>query len=140
MKENALTLIEVLVVVIIIGVLSTVTYLQLGGFQAFTEHGYSREAQANLKLIAAAEKIYRREIGMYYPYPGYGGPVLTTTDINTTLKIALPPTTGNWDYTMTTTAGGFTIVANRKGVGGYLDCKYTLTDTATEPTASSNCP
>ncbi len=138
MKKNALTLIEVLVVVIIIGVLSTVTYIQLGGFKAFIEHGYSREAQANLKLIAAAEKIYRREVGMYYPY---GGPVSTIDDINSVLKIALPPTSGNWDYaiTATTTPASFRIVADRKGLGGFYDCQYTITDNI-EPTPNGSCP
>ena len=92
-RRNSLTgftLMELLVVIIIIGVLAT---LGLTHYGAYKEKTLDREAQANLKLIKAAEKIYRMENTFYYPSTGSTAVV---SDINNYLKLQL--TTTNWNY------------------------------------------
>lgn len=69
-----------------------------------------KEATVNLKLIQAAEKIYRMENTFYYPYTGYAP--ANTDSINTNLKLSL--TTKNWNYSIPTALTG-TGTANRAG-------------------------
>jgi prepilin-type N-terminal cleavage/methylation domain-containing protein len=136
MRKIAFTLVELLVVVIIVGVLAT---LGLVNYTNVKEHALGKEAQANLKLIAAAEKIYQLETGVYYPTP-YASPSIA--EINTNLKLSLPPTSGNWAYSITAaSASNFTALADRSGSGGYLECQYKITETGGEPVVSqSPCP
>lgn len=86
------TLVEVIIVMIILGILATLGLTQYGGVR---ERALDREAQANLRLIIAAAKIYRMEIGYYA--------ALDTTDvINDNFRLLLPtPATPNWDYSTT---------------------------------------
>ena len=92
--HKAITLIEILTVIIIIGIL---VVLALPNFGTMKERALDREAKANLKLIQAAEKIYRMEVGRYFPVDG-----TTESDINninTGLRLSL--TERNWDYSVT---------------------------------------
>lgn len=138
MRQSAFTLLELIIVIVIIGILATFAMPQ---FIVTKERALDKEAIANLKLIAAAERIYRMENGRYYP-----SPAATESDagnINTNLKLFLTET--NWDYSITTTgdpADTFTATAARNGTGGYLDCQYTLThnDADGEPNPNASCP
>lgn len=60
---RAVTLLEILIVVVIIGVLAA---LALPNFAQMREGALNREAMANLKLLQAAERIYRMEISVFY--------------------------------------------------------------------------
>lgn len=135
--RTAFTLLEILVVIIIIGILATFGIAQ---YYPVRERALGKEAIANLKLIAAAEKIYRMEHGKYYP-----GAIAASeddvTDINDNLKLLLTET--NWDYEI---AGGsdnsFSAMARRQGSGGYLNCQYSLAydDSDGEPGNNGSCP
>jgi len=135
-KITAVTMIEILTTLIIISILAA---LALPQFTATRERALNKEAKANLKLIDAAEKIYKMEEGFYYPYE-----VVTKTDrqeINANLKIAIAE--GNWGYSVTGNSGSsYGSVADRTGSGGYLECQYEMSDTATEPTpvGGTGCP
>ncbi|MDD5136681.1 MAG: prepilin-type N-terminal cleavage/methylation domain-containing protein [Candidatus Omnitrophica bacterium] len=124
---RGVTLIEILVVIIIIGVLVA---LALPNYGPMKEHSVGKEAQASLKLIAAAEKIYRMEMGFYYPY---GGPSNDTTAINQFLRLSLYDT--NWFYNVSATTGTFNAVAQRRSGA----CNYTITHTTTDPLPNPNC-
>jgi prepilin-type N-terminal cleavage/methylation domain-containing protein len=127
---NAFTLIELLIVIIIIGILIALSLPQFGKTR---EHAIGKEAIASLKLIAAAEKIYRMEIGTYWPPSG------TDSDkdsLNTNLKLSL--TERNWDYSITGGTGTFTSTASRLS-GQYLGCTWTINNTTDEP-ATTDCP
>ncbi len=93
---RAVTLLEILTVIIIIGILVA---LALPNFGTMKERALDREAKANLKLIQAAEKIYRMEVGRYFPVDGSTESAIN--NINTNLRLSL--TERNWDYTV---AGG----------------------------------
>ncbi len=132
-RKQGVTLTEILTVIIIIAILAA---LALPQFATTRERALSKEAKANLKIIDAAEKIYRMEVGFYYPYSGtYSDPA----DINANLKLSL--TENNWDYSITGGSGSaYTATANRQGSGGYLDCQYSVSDSSGEPTPNASCP
>ena len=86
---SAFTLMELIVVIIIIGVLATIA---IPSYTNIRESQYAKDAVASLKLIMAAEKIYRMEIGKYFESADI-------TAINRNLKLSLA--TGGqklWDY------------------------------------------
>lgn len=135
---RALTLIEVLIIIIVVGIL---TALSLPQFSKTREHAIVKEATANLKLIAAAERIYRMEAGAYYPIYLVDSPVGSVDDINNNLRLSL--TERNWDYsveTATEPASDFTAIAQRKS-GPYSSCQYSINQSQDEPVvASGTCP
>jgi type II secretory pathway pseudopilin PulG len=113
-----------LIVLVIVGVLTTLAVTQYGSVR---ERTLSREAIANLKLIAAAERIYNMEQGFFYPITAAGGPASedSWTIINNNLRLYINER--NWDYAVSTlTVNGFEAAADRQGNGGYLDCEYKL--------------
>lgn len=96
---------EVFVVIVIIGILATLGITHYGSYK---ERTLDKEAQANLRLIKAAEKIYKMENSSYYPTIG------STTDvaaINDDLRLQL--TTTNWNYKIDGGAATFTGKAQR---------------------------
>jgi prepilin-type N-terminal cleavage/methylation domain-containing protein len=130
-KIAAFTLTEVLSALIIIAILAA---LALPQFNHAKERTLAREAKANLKLIDAAEKIYRMEEGFYYPYSGTVNSAIDSErqDIYSYLKLATTNTTAvrNWDYIITgnsTDPGtSYSSIADRTGSGGDLDCQYKM--------------
>jgi prepilin-type N-terminal cleavage/methylation domain-containing protein len=106
--KSGVTLMEIIVVVIVVGVLST---LAMPAFEVTRERALDREARANLKLLYSAQKIYDFETGTYF-LPE------TTTDINQInpgLKVDLPHESP-WVYDITqANSFAFTIQARRLG-------------------------
>jgi len=129
---------EMIVVILIIGILAT---LGLTHYGAYKEKTLDREAQANLRLIIAAERIYRMEISRYFPYDGGTVTAIETAGgINPNLRLSL--TEQNWDYAtvsvvgLTNTACG---LATR--VNGPDTRTWRLRNIGeTEPVANGTCP
>ena len=97
-KIGAFTLLEIMMVLVIIGILATIALPNLGRMR---ERGLDREVMANLKLIQAAERIYRMDIGEYYPVTGFAQESNIGT-INSFLKLSLTAGTNrDWDYSVT---------------------------------------
>lgn len=91
MKNNkGLTLIELMIVIIILGILATIALVNMRGS---TENAYNREAQANLKMISAGEKMYRLENNGYIA-------CANLTVVNTLLRLSISTTNPNWNYTV----------------------------------------
>ncbi|MCM8765995.1 MAG: type II secretion system GspH family protein, partial [Candidatus Omnitrophica bacterium] len=67
MRKNAFTVIEIMTVVIILAILAT---LALPPLIKTMDAAKGRLAKTNLKLILAAEKVYRNEVGAYMPITG----------------------------------------------------------------------
>jgi len=91
---RSFTLLELVVVIIIIGMLST---LGVSQYSVMREKALDKEAISNLKLIISAEKIYRMENS------SGGFPESDDTEnnaqINDVLKLSLPLGHGaNWRY------------------------------------------
>jgi len=130
-KKKAFTLLELLIVVIIVGILATLGSINYGPLK---ERTLDRESKAILKLIVAAQRIYRMENSFYYPYDN---PPANVSGINDKLKLVLPTTgTLNWTYAIPAAQTG-TATAGRSG-GGRT---WTLTPTDNEPVCSgTGCP
>ncbi|MFY9402226.1 MAG: prepilin-type N-terminal cleavage/methylation domain-containing protein [Candidatus Omnitrophota bacterium] len=126
-KKHSFTLIEVLVVIVIIGILAAVA---VPNFIKTKYNALSKEAVSNIKLIAAAEKIYKLENNVYISCSN-------AANCNALLKLDL--ITSNWNYRVTLSAGVATITAT---LTVNSQCTYTLTsrDFNAEPIKSSGCP
>ncbi len=143
MTKRAFTLIELIVTLIIIGILAALSLPQFGKTR---EHALGKEAIANLKLIAAAEKIYRMEaITGYYPRVA-PNPQSDIGQINTYLRLSIPTGTSplytdrNWNYSVTGAANTFSSTATRTATGGsYSGCTYTI-DQSTDTPTTGGCP
>lgn len=96
MKKTGFTLIELLIVVIIIGMLSVLAYSQ---FEGYKESQLDREAQANIRVIADAERALRiaSDNDSYVAYTGAQPAALN--NLNAGLKLMVPvANTRNWNY------------------------------------------
>ncbi len=121
-------MVEVIVVVLIIAILVTFALPQ---FANTRERAFDNEAKANLKLIQAAEKIYKMEMGAYYDATG-------AAQINSSLKLSLP-VSSKWSYDIqNVTATTADSVATRVGAGGRV---WRLLINQDDPACSgSGCP
>lgn len=102
-KDIGFNLLELMAVLIIIGILAIIAIPQ---FRVARESTLDREVRANLRLIQAAEKIYRMEVSVY-------SSAADISTINTRLLLDLPAST-NWNYKVdSVTATNFTGKAQR---------------------------
>jgi prepilin-type N-terminal cleavage/methylation domain-containing protein len=87
-KNNSFTVMELVVVLTIIGILSSIALMNFGKTK---ENAYVKEAKVNLQLITAAEKVYRLEIGGYVNGTNVG-------ELNPRLRLLLPADNAHWNY------------------------------------------
>ena len=97
------TLIELIIVIVIIGVLAT---LGVSQYYPLRERALDKEAEANLRLIASAERIYRMETQTYVTSN-------TTSQINSDLRLSITTTRPSWSYFVHGNATNFCAQANR---------------------------
>ena len=123
------SLLEIIVVIVVAGILATLAVTQ---YSPVRERAIAREAIAALRLIAAAERIYRLELGGYYP-PLAASPKTDIAQINRDLQLLINE--NNWDYNITrTSADTFTASAARPS-----GCLYTIDQAGNEVTGAG-CP
>lgn len=140
MKKKSFALLEIIIIAIIISILAG---LALPQYLKSRENAIGKEARANLKLIAAAERIYRLEGGFYYPRPSPSGTYIESDPalINTFLKLDLDER--HWDYAITTSASDAFTATTRRQSGPYSSCQYSLAhnDADGEPdVVGGTCP
>ncbi len=135
-SRKGLTLIEVLVVIMILGVLAGIV---LPRFFGQTERGSIPEAVETLSAIRQGEEAYRMEYGAYYA-PGNWDPLGMDTPNNT-----------RWTYAVAINALTYTVTATRNAACGTQCCPgrtITLTNTGVyggthpwgpNPAAGSTC-
>jgi len=99
--QRGVTLIELIIVVIIIGVLVSFAAPQ---YKAAQEKTLNNEAIATLKLIIGAEKAYRLDTGSYYD-PNASDVPTRIRLANENLKLTLPTQNYNWIYSFLCTEG-----------------------------------
>lgn len=119
-KNRAFTLIELIIVVVLVIILSIIGIASYGKAR---NKAISKEAVANLKLIAAAERIYKMESNA----DAYAA-CLNSGACNTMLKLYLNET--NWTHSVATNGlSGPTATATITATGtssGISGCTYTF--------------
>ncbi len=134
MQTEGVTLLEILTVIIIIGILAAIA---LPNFAPVREYALDKEASASLKLVQAAEKIYKMENDFYYPYSA--AVRVQQTDIptiNTNLKLYLPTgSSQKWSYTCD--SGGCSDATRYSGPNNRT---WRLRITDSDATANVTCP
>jgi prepilin-type N-terminal cleavage/methylation domain-containing protein len=104
LNRRAVTLMEILIVVIIVGILVT---MSMPLFEKTKERGLDKEAITNLRLVQSAERIYAMETGTYLSCGN-------TDCINDNMRLSIPAGANpNWTYTVNTAGSAFTIRATR---------------------------
>ncbi|MBL7131774.1 MAG: prepilin-type N-terminal cleavage/methylation domain-containing protein [Candidatus Omnitrophica bacterium] len=126
------TLIELIAVVIIVAILISLAVPQ---YTKTIERAKEKEAIANLKLMQAAQKIYKLEQGFFYP--GSGGPSID--EINENLRLDLNENQWQYNVPATGTDDDFSAMAYR---GDWKTRTYSIDQDLTEPVCSpsANCP
>ena len=107
--KKAFSIVELIIVVIVVGIL--VSFGMPAYLKAKTK-AIDREAQSQLKLIQAAQKVYRMETNNYIA-------CVDNDDCDTKLNTELPPGTGNggnWNYSVAV-VGGVPPTFNVQAVG-----------------------
>ncbi len=129
MERRGFTLLEILVVLIIIGILSTFAVTHYGGAK---EQVLDKEAISNLKLIRAAERSFKVEMNSYYPS---SSSVSNIADINQNLSLMLSNSSNRyWNYEVYSTGCA---QATRNGGDSRL---WNLPVAYEEPYSSYTCP
>ena len=131
-QGRGFTLVELLAVVTIIITLALIT---IPNYNKARNRALNKEVFFNLKLIAAAERLYRIEQAAYYPV--LGGTESGATLLNSNLKLKLNER--NWSYSVdngVTTANVTTVTGTRGG------CVYTISSSDSftgEPSKGAGC-
>jgi len=128
MRKSAFTLLELLLVVGIILILGAIA---LPNFTKSRDKAIEKEALANLKLIYAAEKIYRMETGVYKT-------LTNAAEANSVLKLAIPTSNPNWNYQVNSTSpqNRFAAIATNVKTPGNQKC---VNQSSEEPRNGTGC-
>jgi type II secretory pathway pseudopilin PulG len=130
---TGLTILELLTVIIIIGILST---LSISHYSGIKERALDNEARNNLILLQGAERVFRVENGNYYPDPVTGN-IADIALINSNLGLMLSPAANrDWDYQVWSTGCSR---ATRNG-GDGRSWYFAIGDADNKPDAGSGCP
>jgi type II secretory pathway pseudopilin PulG len=125
---------ELIIVIVILGILAILALTQYGSYK---ETALDKEVKANLKLIMAAEKIYRMWAGGYFP--GGSATASNTSDINKYLKLFLSTAPNrSWDYSVTTD-NATPATCSQATRSGATPRTWRLRNTETEP-VTGTCP
>lgn len=122
------TLVELMVVVVIVGILSSTMVMS---YNAMKEKAFNREARTALRLIRAAERQYRARMETYYPPAGN---VVDPNAINGNLSVSLNSANLAFDIT----GGANTFTANARRLGRTLSITQ-ANDNVTCVPAGINC-
>ncbi len=138
-RDISHTLIETLTVIIIIGIL---VLLALSRYGSIKEDTFNKEARANLKLIMAAEKIYRMDTQYYSYYDSGSVQPAAVNNVNTYLRLLLSNASNRaWDY-ITKADNGVSpatccVQATRNGTGART---WSMNNSQDEPVENGACP
>ena len=127
--KRGFTLFEVLIVVVIASILAG---LSIAYYTNAKEATLDKQVKADLKLLQAAEKNYRMDVGNYYPSSSSTGDL---NNINSNLKVNLPTSSSRaWDFRAWSTG---CIRATRNG-GDNRTWRIRISED--EPVSNASCP
>ncbi|MFH0827309.1 MAG: type II secretion system protein [Candidatus Omnitrophota bacterium] len=137
MKKTGVTLIELVITVMLISILGALGFIQYGNYR---EEALGKEARANLRLIVAAQRIYKIKTSAYFPVAG--GTESDVASINDNLKVMLSTVGGPsrvWDYLVDSSAGNTCVQASRVG-GPAKTWSFRNNDPDGDPDQDGTCP
>jgi prepilin-type N-terminal cleavage/methylation domain-containing protein len=138
-KKRAFTLIELVVVVIIIGILSSIAFPE---FMRVKERAHDKRGMAILRVIDAAERDYKMDTGLYWP-DNQTSPFFDLSIINSVLSLDIAGEDG-WSYTIVSPTGHQTYQAiltrNSGGYGREWHINSTIRQTYCVPVSGFGCP
>jgi prepilin-type N-terminal cleavage/methylation domain-containing protein len=131
-RQKGFTLVEILIVVIILGVITT---FALPAYRNASRRASDREAQALLRLVSEAEEIYQSEFYQYRTCDATAG----LTGCNSVLRLDLP-LGGDWAYDCN--SPGATYCCQATGGRGSGEWNITESDDLAQGCncAGANCP
>lgn len=119
-RNGGFTVLEIIVVLVIISVLLAMAITQYSGAK---DTALEREATSNLKLIAAAERVYRLETGSYVN-------ASNASLINNYLNLMLPLNNSKWNYSVVgANVTNFTAKVNNLRTNRTICINETVDDT-----------
>ncbi len=131
MSKKGFTLVELCIVIVIIGILST---LGISQYAAMIERTLDDEAKANLILIRGADKTFYIENSTYYPPAGNTSDIAA---INSNLGLFLSSAVNRkWNYQVWSNGCSR---ATRNGDDGR-SWYFTIDDADNKPDAGAGCP
>jgi type IV pilus assembly protein PilE len=124
--KKAFTLMEMMVVVTIVGIIAG---FAIPNYATSVERSYRRDAENNLRLISAAQRLYAARNNDLY----WGAGNLTVINSNLGLNIISNGITYNC------AGGGATYTCTATRNGGWV-FTVTITEALANPTCAGNCP
>ncbi|KPK97391.1 MAG: hypothetical protein AMJ95_09340 [Omnitrophica WOR_2 bacterium SM23_72] len=137
MKKTGVTLIELIITVMLISILGALGFIQYGNYR---EEALGKEARANLRLIVAAQRIYKIKTSAYFPMAG--GTETDIASINNNLKVMLSTAEGasrSWDYLVDSSSGVTCAQATRVN-GPQKTWSFRSNDLDGDPDEDGTCP
>ena len=129
-KEKGLTLIELLIVIVIVGILAAVA---IPTYTGYTQRGRRADAKTALEQLRASQEVFRAENGMYANDATHGNALIV---LRTNWGGPLA-TSGVYDITMVSTLTTFTGTATPNTPGqsgdGWLSIDQNGTKTSQFP-------
>jgi type IV pilus assembly protein PilA len=113
---SGFTLIELLIVVVIIGILTTIVVPKLA---ATKEQAYVSEMKSDLRNIAIAQEVYSADNGVYYSGPVPAGALLYQPSPTVTITV-LNVTAAGWGAVASAPGLTARICAFYQGTGGPI--------------------
>lgn len=134
-KKRSVTLLELIIAIVIIGIL---VVLAVPLFPKALEFTRSKQAVAALRQIYTAQRIYKIKEGFFYPYCSDGPVSEADPDILEQI-FKTPLDRENWSYSIETTSlDDFTATATRTGgSAAYNGRTIVLDDDTGEPESGS---
>lgn len=137
MNKTGVSLIELVITVMLIGILGALGFVQYGNYR---EDALGKEARANLRLIVAAQRIYKIKTSAYFPVAG--GTETNIATINDNLKVMLSASAGpdrTWDY-LVDSSGGATCGQATRASGPAKTWSFRNNDADGDPDENGTCP
>jgi type II secretory pathway pseudopilin PulG len=137
MKKTGVSLIELVITVMLIGILGALGFIQYGNYR---EDALGKEARANLRLIVAAQRIYKIKTTAYFPVAG--GTETNIATINDNLKVMLSTSEGSnrtWNYQVGS-SGGVTCAQATRVNGPEKTWSFLNNDADGDPDENGTCP
>jgi len=124
MNRKSLTLLELVIVVIIVGIIAT---FAIPGYLGVRQRAEGRQASTQLRLIHTAEKVEFLESDLYAACNGF-------TACNTALDLDLPD--DGWVYKVVCAGGNCTTATDFTATAAKDGCTYTMTKNSSKPAAA----